>query len=122
MKLKVPTKLDLCGYSLTLEYIPGLSDDAGELNGEFFETSHSIKVSTTSHSNVDELYSTIIHEAMHAVFARSGLNQMLNAVSEAFEESIIRAIENNMRSMVTLDRRAWLESKLVEFTFQETIL
>lgn len=117
MKIKVPTKLDLCGYTLTLKYIPGLKDDNDDLDGEFFEDTHTIEISTTSHSNVDNLYSTIIHEALHAVFARSGLNQMLNAVSEAFEESIIRAIENNLRSAITLDRRAWLETKMVEFSF-----
>lgn len=119
MKLKVPTKIDLCGYELTVKYVAGLKDDQDELDGRFYETKHLLEISTTSHANVDALYSTIIHEALHAVLARSGLNEMLHAVSEAFEESIIRAIENNMRSAITLDRRAWLETKMVEFSFQE---
>jgi hypothetical protein len=117
MKLKVPTKLDLCGYVLTIKYMEDIQLDGNELEGMFSEHDHSISISTTSHDTIDQVYSTIIHEALHAVFRRSGLTPMMEVVSPAFEEAIVRSIENNLRTAITLDRKAWLTTKMVDFTF-----
>lgn len=109
MKVKVPTKASLDGFIVNLKYVSKLPDD---IYGKC--TDNIIEVALDKHKNKEELLSTILHEMLHAILWKTGLQALLEGLSDTTEEAVVVALENHLRSAIKLDTKSWLEFTFVE--------
>ena len=57
---------------------------------------------------------TIFHEMVHATFWKTGIQALLEGLSESAEEAVVVAIENHIGQAVKLDPKMWMEFTFVE--------
>lgn len=103
--MKVPYKVLIGGYPVTIKYVDELVDgDGGSLAGETVALSHTVKISTTSYSNStpDRVKSTILHELMHVAMAICGHSELLG---EKKEEAVVYGLEAMLAPLLTFDAK-----------------
>lgn len=109
MKVKVPTKASLDGYLVHINYVSKLPDD---IYGKC--VNNCIEVALIKHKTKEELLSTVFHEMLHAILWKTGLQALLEGLSDTAEEAIVVALENHLNQAVKLDTKSWLEFTFVE--------
>jgi hypothetical protein len=108
-KVKVPTQVSLGGYVVKIKYVASLEND---IFGKC--VSNSIEVSLSMHKNKEELMHTVFHEMVHAVFWKTGIQALLEGLSDTAEEAVVVAIENHLGHAIKLDPKYWMEFVFVE--------
>lgn len=83
----LPVKINILGNWVTIKYVDHIPSDNDFIHG-IFELEKSRITIRISHA--DEMYKTLVHEITHAIFAYSGLGQVIN---ERQEEGICCAFE-----------------------------
>lgn len=104
MKVKVPTELMVMGKKVRIEYKRDLKVDGELVAGSYVTGDNTIRVGLSQHDSYDGLLSTIQHELVHYVLAKSGVN---NHLTEESEEAIAVAIEENLLPLMRMNRRKW---------------
>jgi hypothetical protein len=108
-KYKVPTKVSLGGYVVDITYKDKIEDDIyGKCIG------NKIDIALCKHSSKEELMQTVFHEMTHAVFWKTGIQALLEGLSDSAEEAVVVAIENHLGHAVKLDPNYWMEFTFVE--------
>jgi len=82
----IPKKIDIYGAPYTVEQKKGLSDSTGKLDGHCCSVERKIVLDP----ECTDPFGTFLHEALHGVLHRVGVN---GNISEEVEEIIVSSIE-----------------------------
>ncbi len=119
IKFKVPTKLDLEGLKLDIEYAPKIIEDGEELDGCY--KSGKIIISLENATSRDNLFSTLMHEVYHAVLFKTGKTAMLYEILPSLEEGIVCALENYLGATTHIKATSWVSSKFIELEVEDVV-
>lgn len=91
--MKKPKSFNVFGQEIKVRYVKNLIED-DEINGDYCQREKSIRIDSSLIGQA--LLSTMIHETIHAIFDRIGINQGVDSgVEEIIADSVaICLIEN----------------------------
>jgi len=90
--LNLPTKVKIAGLDFTVKYSYNLENDTESLAGQLTPNTKIIDICLTSNESIDEIMSTLFHEAIHAALYQSGISAVIG--DEKVEEGIVVIMEH----------------------------
>lgn len=93
-----PTKIPICGESFKIKYVAGLKDDDGDpalglTDGE----QRIISLCTIKNKSDSQMFRSLFHEYIHALFHITGHNAWLE---DNMEEALVSMLEHNLFALV----------------------
>lgn len=90
--INLPTKARIAGLEFTVNYTYNLENDAESLAGQLTPHKRIIDICLDSNESLDEIMSTLFHEAIHAALHQSGISAVIG--DEKIEEGIVVIMEH----------------------------
>ena len=105
----LPTTIYLFGKEYDIIYHNSLYMDEAEVHGYVDCDKKTINIKLDDPMTMCD---TLKHECRHAIFFESGLTFLFRDVSDAMEETVIRALDNGLNDLLDFAEEYWPLEKL----------
>lgn len=108
--MKLPTELQIMGKKVKVTYTNGLKDEDGDYSSGLCDSgNNTIHICTKENTTEEEILSTLGHEMIHFVIAKSGLSELIGDK----EESLVIVLEEHLLPLFSHNRKKWRKRKEV---------
>lgn len=116
MKVTVPTKINVGGRVVTIQYLEEVISDGKPSFADVDTTAREIRISKSDHKTEREIFESTFHELCHYALRKSGLATVLGA---KMEEAIVECLEERLAPLVAFTPTARIKYRDIDFDWDE---